>query len=111
MRLFLVAHQYYDYDELENISRKEGESLEYLFSRFDHILFRFHKDDKLYGKELYEWFIYFLCLYNEQDQLRNDEPVISFLNELPLEMHVSQGTNPSFVFYPSCNFIDPDNVT
>ena len=47
---FLASHRYYDYDELcyelENIWRKEGESLEDLFSRFNHICFRFCKDDK-----------------------------------------------------------------
>ena len=92
MRLFLHAHQYYDYDELcdelcdelENIRRKKGGSLEDLFSIFKHIFFRFHKNDKPSGKELYNWSLYLLCHNNDQDQSKNNEPIIDSLNEIPL---------------------------
>ena len=80
-------------------------------SRFNQICFRFRKDVKPFGQELYDWCLYLLYLSYEQYPLRNDEPVISSLNELPLKIHVSQDTSPSINFYPRRDFIMFDNVT
>ena len=60
---------------------------------------------------MYEWFLDLLCLSNEQDQLRNGEPILSYLNDLPLTMHASQGTSPFIVYDPRCDFIEFDNAT
>ena len=85
---------------------KEGESLEDLLSRFNQICFRFCNNDKTSGQELYDWFLYLLCLSNEKDQLRNDEPIIDYLNDLPLEMCISEDTSPSIDFDTRCDFIE-----
>ena len=113
MQLFRVSHQYYDYDELcaelENIPRKQVESLKYLFSRFNHICFRFRTNDKPSGQEVYEWCLYLPCLFNEQYQLINNDHVIIY--DLPHEMHVFQDTSSKVVFEPRFDFIESDDVT
>lgn len=49
MKLFLISHQDYNYDdlclELLNIHKHEGETFEQLFSRYMLICYRFRNND------------------------------------------------------------------
>ena len=95
MELLIITHHTYNYDELllelENSHKQGGESVEDLFSKFNQNFHIFHKNEKPFGKDLFEWHIHLLSLFDAHDQLSQVEHVINYLNSIYHEMHASRG--------------------